>query len=105
MSWSDRGSSSEEAPTRGDLITPNGDLRGDGYPVNFGTSFVMVVDYSSGAPEASAIVTYGNTSLRDTEIFSSQTTRFSEKNWRTVAFTEEQIMADPASAVLTIREA
>ena len=73
VSWSDRSSSSEEAPTRGDLITPNGDLRGDGYPVNFGTSFVMVVDYSTGAPEASAILTYGNTGLRDTDVFSSQT--------------------------------
>ena len=73
VSWSDRSSSSEEAPTRGDLITPNGDLRGDGYPVNFGTSFVMVVDYSSGAPEASAILTYGNTGIRDAQVFSSQT--------------------------------
>ncbi len=104
VSWSDRSSSSEEEPTRGDLITPNGDLRGDGYPVNFGTSFVMVVDYSSGAPEASAILTYGNTGLRDTEVFSSQTTRFSEKNWRTVAFTDEQIAADPALTEITIRE-
>lgn len=104
VAWSERSSSSEEAPTRGDLITPNGDLRGDGYPVNFGTSFIMVVDYSSGAPEANAILTYGNTGLRDTEIFSSQTTRFSEKNWRSVAFTEEQIAADPALSELTIRE-
>jgi acyl-homoserine-lactone acylase len=104
VSWSDRSSSSEEAPARGDLITPNGDLRGDGYPVNFGTSFVMVVDYSTGAPEASAMLTYGNTGLRDTEVFSSQTTRFSEKDWRVVAFTDEQITADPALDELTIRE-
>ncbi len=106
VTWSESGSSSEETPTRGDLITPNGDLRGNGYPVNFGTSFVMVVDYSSGAPEASAILTYGDTGLRDSDVFSSQTTRFSEKNWRTVAFTEEQIAADPdLSDVLVIVEA
>ena len=104
VAWSERSSSSEEAPTRGDLVTPNGDLRGDGYPVNFGTSFVMVVDYSSGTPAATALLTYGNTGLRETEIFSSQTTRFSEKNWRTVAFTEEQILADPNVTELTIRE-
>jgi acyl-homoserine-lactone acylase len=53
---------------------------------------------------ANAILTYGNTALRDTEIFSSQTMRFSEKNWRSVAFTEEQIAADPALTELTIRE-
>ncbi len=105
VSWSDRSTSSEEAPIRGDLITPNGDLRGDGYPVNFGTSFVMVVDYSSGAPEASAILTYGNTERRDAEIFSSQTIRFSEKDWRTVAYTDEQIAADPDLTEVVIVEA
>ena len=105
VTWSDRSTSNEEAPVRGDLITPNGDLRGDGYPVNFGTSFVMVVDYSSGAPEASAILTYGNTEGRDAEIFASQTVRFSEKDWRTVAFTDEQIAADPELTEIVIVEA
>ncbi len=105
VTWSDRSTSKEEAPVRGDLITPNGDLRGDGYPVNFGTSFVMVVDYSSGAPEASAILTYGNTEGRDAEIFASQTIRFSEKDWRTVAFSDEQIAADPDLTEVVIVEA
>ncbi len=105
VTWSDQGPSGEETPTRGDLIAPNGDLRGDGYPVNFGTSFVMVVDYSTGAPEASAILTYGNTGLRDTDVFSSQMVRFSEKDWRTVAFTNEQIAADPALTEQVLIEA
>jgi acyl-homoserine-lactone acylase len=104
ISWSDRGSSTEPAPQRGELVTPNGELRGEGYPVNFGTSFVMVVDYSSGSPEASALVTYGNTEQRDTERFATQTLRYSEKNWRTVAFTDDQIAADPELAELTITQ-
>ena len=104
VSWSDLGSSSEPAPTRGGLLTPRGDLRGDGYPVNYGSSFVMVVDFTTGAPAASAIMTYGNTGLRGSDVFASQTVRFSEKNWRTVAFTEDQILADPALTEITVVE-
>ncbi|MFT6290696.1 MAG: acyl-homoserine-lactone acylase [Ilumatobacter sp.] len=96
MTWSGSGSSSEDAPTRGDAVSPGAALRGDGYPVNYGSSFVMVVDYSNGTTEASAILTYGQTGLREAGIFSSQTARFSEKDWRTIAFTEEQISDDPS---------
>ena len=105
VSWTDGGSSSEPAPTRGELITPNGELRGDGYPVNNGTSFVMVVDFSSGEPEGSAILTYGNTGQRDAAAFPTQTVRFSDKNWREISWTEEQILADPDLSEFTITEA
>ncbi|MEM8746469.1 MAG: penicillin acylase family protein, partial [Actinomycetota bacterium] len=94
VSWGGGNSSLEPgAPTRGDQVAPGSSLRADGHPVNFGTSFVMVVDYSSGAPEASAILTYGNSDLRD-ETTAAQADRFSQKNWRTVRFTEADITAD-----------
>jgi acyl-homoserine-lactone acylase len=102
VSWSSRDSSSEEAPTRGEQASPGSAMRGNGYPVNFGTSFALVVDYSNGTPAASALLTYGQTGLRDTEIFSAQTTRFSEKNWRTVLFTDDAINADPALTEVTV---
>ena len=95
VAWSNRGSSSEPTATRGDPASPGSALRGDGYPVNFGTSFALVVDYSSGAPEASALLTYGQTSVRDHETFESQMVRFSEKNWRPVLRTDAAITADP----------
>lgn len=104
VSWSDRSTSSEPTPTRGDVVAPGGALRGNGNPINFGTSFVLVVDYTGDAVQASAILTYGQTGLRDTNTFSSQTERFSEKNWRTVAFTDEQILADPNLTDITIRQ-
>ena len=105
VSWADAGSSSEPAPTRGELITPDGELRGDGYPVNTGTSFVMVVDFSSGEPDASAILTYGNTGQRNASVFATQTVRFSDKDWREIAWTEEQILDDPEFSEFTITEA
>ncbi len=104
VTWSNRGSSSEPAPTRGDVVAPGGALRGNGHPVNFGSSFVLVVDYSATHVEASAILTYGQTGQRDSDVFASQTVRFSEKNWRTVAFTDEQILADPGLTDVTITQ-
>ncbi len=104
VSWSDRGSSREPAPTRGEIVAPGGALRGNGHPVNFGSSFVLVVDYTGDSVQASAILTYGQTGQRDSDVFATQTVRFSEKNWRTVAFTEEQILADPNVTDVTIRQ-
>ncbi|MEP6296479.1 MAG: penicillin acylase family protein, partial [Ilumatobacter sp.] len=104
VSWSDSGSSTEPAPTRGDVVAPGGALRGNGHPVNFGTSFVLVVDYTAENVQASAILTYGQTGLRDSPLFGAQTVRFSEKNWRTVAFTDEQILADPGLSEVTVSQ-
>lgn len=104
VTWSFNNSSSEPQPARGDLVAPDGSLRGDGYPVNFGTSFVMVVDYSSGEPDASALLTYGQTGNRDAPEFESQTIRFSEKNWRSVLLTDDEIAADPGLTELVVRQ-
>jgi acyl-homoserine-lactone acylase len=104
VSWSNGDTSSEEAPTRGEQASPGSALRGNGYPVNYGTSFALIVDYSNGTPAASALLTYGQTGLRGADIFSSQTTRFSEKNWRTVLFTNEAIAADPALTEIVVRQ-
>jgi acyl-homoserine-lactone acylase len=94
--WSSAlGSSSEPQPERGDPVAPDSNLTGSGYPVNAGTSFVMTVDYTEGTPRAWAILTYGQTIDRESDLFDQQTVRFSDKNWRNVAFTEEDILADP----------
>ena len=62
-------------------------MRGDGYPVNYGTSFVMTVDMSGDEVRAWALLTYGQTGDRQSPEFEVQTVRFSDKAWRTVAFT------------------
>ena len=95
VQWSGTGSSTETAPSRSDAVSPNSALRGEGFPVNFGSSFLMTVDYTGDQVQAWAILTYGQTSDRESPLFEQQTIRFSEKNWRTVAFTDEQIAADP----------
>lgn len=102
--------STEPAPVRGDPIVPDSPIRGEGYPINFGTSFVMAVAFggsadesessgdeseSSGDVTAWALLTYGETGDRGSPLYDQQMVRFSEKNWRQVAFTETQIADDP----------
>ncbi|MBG7606354.1 MAG: penicillin acylase family protein, partial [Actinobacteria bacterium] len=95
VTWSQSSSSTEPVPTRGEVVAEGSPLRGEGYRINFGTSFVMTVDYSGENLEAWALLTYGETDDRESPLFESQTVRFSEKNWRQVAFTNDQIEADP----------
>ncbi len=63
--------------------------------MNYGSSFIMAVDYTGDAVQAWAILSYGQTGDRTSPLFEQQSVRFSEKNWREVAFTEDQIAADP----------
>jgi acyl-homoserine-lactone acylase len=95
VTWSTLSSSTEPVPTRGEVVAAGSPLRGEGYRINFGTSFVMTVDYSGDELQAWALLTYGETDDRESPLFESQTVRFSEKNWREVVFTNEQIEADP----------
>jgi acyl-homoserine-lactone acylase len=106
ISWSPSSSSSEPVPGRSEPVVTGSSLRGEGYRINFGTSFVMVVDYSAGdtgdGPRAWALLTYGQTGDRTSPLFESQTRRFSEKEWRRVAFTDAEIQADPALTEITV---
>ena len=95
VSWGGLGSSTETVPSRGDRVAPGSTLTADGYPINYGTSFIMTVDYTQGAPRAWAFLTYSNTGDRTSPLFDAQLKRFSEKDWRDVLFTDEQIAADP----------
>ena len=102
VSWGGLGSSTEPVPTRGDRVAPGSTLTADGYPINYGTSFLMAVDFTSGSPRAWAFLTYSNTGDRTSSRFDAQLQRFSEKDWREILFTDEQIAGDPELAETTV---
>jgi acyl-homoserine-lactone acylase len=102
VQWSDLSSSGESLPVRGAVIAEGSALREEGYRVNSGTSFVMTVDYTGDTPEAWAILVYGESGDRTSPVFDSQMVRFSEKNWRKVALTDEQIDSDPDLVTSTV---
>ncbi len=94
VSWNLSSTSSEPAPERGEPVAAGSSLRGEGYRINYGTSFVMTVDFTGAEPAAWALLVYGQTGDRLSPLFDVQTVEFSEKQWRQVAFTDAQIEAD-----------
>ena len=68
-----------------------------GYVIDNGTSFVLAVAYGDDGPTAKAFLTYGNTEDRTDPNYTAATERFSDKDWRDVAFTEADIAADTSS--------
>jgi acyl-homoserine-lactone acylase len=51
----------------------------------------MALAYGPDGPEAKVFLTYGNTEDREAETYTSVTERFSEKDWREVAFTDAAV--------------
>jgi acyl-homoserine-lactone acylase len=88
------------APPPGAPVTPGSSLRAEGYPVNAGTSFLMVVDHTGASPAAWALLTHGQTALPSS--LADAARRFAEKSWRRVAFTDAEIDADPERVVTTV---
>ncbi len=102
VDYSRPGNTTEPVADAGDPVVPGSDLRPSGYPVDRGTSFLFNVDFTSGQPRAWAILTYGETGDRSSPLFTVQTQRFADKNWRQVAFTDAEIDADPALTSVTV---
>ncbi len=85
------GTTSEPDSDLGEVITDGGLLRTDGYPIANGTSFIYALEFTADGPVAHAFLTYGNTGDPTSEYFADQTRAFSAKEWRPVAFTDDDI--------------
>lgn len=73
-----------------------------GYPINNGTSFVLALAFTDDGPQAKVFLTYSNTEDRSADDYTAATQRFSDKDWRDVAFTEDAIEAEVVSTT-TVR--
>ncbi len=67
----------------------------DGYLINYGTSFIMALEYTANGPRAQAFLTYSQSGDPSSPLFYDQTLLFSEKKWRRILFTETEIKSDP----------
>jgi acyl-homoserine-lactone acylase len=77
--------------TPSSLRTVDGDPT---YLVDNGTSFMLALAFDDDGPHAEAFLTYGDTEDRSSDLYTEATQRFSDKDWRDVAFTEDEIAAD-----------
>lgn len=69
------------------------------YRIAYGTSFLLAVEFSESAPAARAFLTYSNTEDRENPQYLDATRRFSEKRWRTLRFTAEDVESNSIKTV------
>jgi acyl-homoserine-lactone acylase len=95
--------SSLEAPTpRGTVVNSQTGLTTGGYVVNYGTSFLMAMRYTDSGVEARAVLTYGESENTSSPHFNDQLLLFSQKQWRPILFSEQEIASDPSLVTLTV---
>lgn len=73
-----------------------------GYLINNGTSFLMALAFTDEGPQAKVFLAYSDTEDRESDDYVAATRRFSEKDWRAVAFTEDDV-ADDTRSTTTVR--
>jgi acyl-homoserine-lactone acylase len=78
------------------------DLTSDGYLVNVGSSFMMVLEYTDAGPHAKAVLSYSQSSDPASAHYSDETELFSKSQYRDILFTEEDIKADTNLKVTTL---
>ena len=93
----------EPGPPRAQRVEGSRFLTAKGYPITGGTSFVMVLEFTDRGPRALALLVSGQTGDTTSPRFREQTEMFAAKRWRQVRFTEDEIQADPALTVTTLR--
>ncbi|MGB8858939.1 MAG: penicillin acylase family protein [Ilumatobacteraceae bacterium] len=90
---------------------PRGDVGDDvqgryfttkGYPVTFGNSFVMTLEFTADGPHAEAILTYGQPDDPSDPNFTAQTKVYSGKHLRSVLFTPDEVAAGAVGDTVTV---
>lgn len=84
---------------RGSEVPGSISMREEGYPINYGSSFVMAVAlHEDKPPEAAALITYSQSGEPDSPWYQDQTARYEDKDWRTVPWTDADLQAAGISA-------
>lgn len=86
-----------QSQQQGALVSPGTGLTSqEGYLVDFGTSFLMVMEFTPQGPRANAVLSYSQNADPASPRFVDQTERFSGEQLRPILFEEADILADPA---------
>jgi acyl-homoserine-lactone acylase len=89
-----------------DLGTPvsdKTDMTTKGYPVNYGTSFLLTMGFTTSGPSAKAVLTFGESANPASPNFSDQTRLFSNKQLRDAWYTDAQISGDTKSVEVLVQ--
>ncbi|MBI5611105.1 MAG: penicillin acylase family protein [Deltaproteobacteria bacterium] len=73
-----------------------------GYPVAYGSSFVMVVEMTASGPQGQAILSYSQSTDPASANFADQTQLFSQRKFRPMLWNDADIAKDPAYQLQTV---
>ena len=88
------GTTLEPLPHSLTLVEGSRYLTGNGYPIGLGSSFLMVLEFGDKGPSAKAFLTYGQSGDPESPHFTDQIKLFAEKQWRSILFRKDKIVAD-----------
>jgi acyl-homoserine-lactone acylase len=73
-----------------------------GYPVSFGDSFVMTLEFTADGPHAEAVLTYGQPDDPSSPDYTAQTKLFAAGEFRPIYFLPQEIKANAVSDTVTV---
>ena len=88
------------APTKS--VNSQSGLTTQGYPVNYGSSFVMALQFTDKGPQARTLVTYSQSAEPDSKWHDDQTKMFAARTWKTARFVQADIEADTTLVTETL---
>lgn len=97
-----RSSTEEQLPELPEPLIEDSTLTSDGYPITYGTSFLMAVAYGPDGPEARTILTYGQVGDPALAGFTSGVKAFAGKQWKTIETDQVALAEDPGATVTEV---
>ncbi len=94
--------STEPQIPKGAVLDGSFELSKDGYPLNYGTSFLLAVAFTDEGPVAHAVLTYGQSGDLRSEFSRDQMELFSNKEWRDIWFRAADVAANVVGTPMTI---
>lgn len=95
----------EPTPNVGNPVTSRATSTGlhdTGYPCQYGTSFVMIVQFDDRGPQANGLLCYGQSGDPESVHHSDQTVLFSQKHLRAMPFVWEEVERSCTARVLGV---
>jgi acyl-homoserine-lactone acylase len=88
-----------------DLGTPlrGTDMTTKGYPVNYGTSFLLTMGFTASGPSAKAVLSFSESGNPASPNYADQTWLFANKQLRDVQYTDAQISGDTKSVEVLVQ--
>ncbi len=87
---------------KGEVLEGSFELSADGYPLNYGTSFLFIVAFRADGPEGRAVLTYGQSGDPTDEHSRDQMELFSSKTWRETWFRAADVAANAVGDPIVI---